>query len=373
MIRLAFFGVILLGGLIAFAGFYLVRGAEPTPTGTQQLAQPDPTPPPPAVAQAEKLYFLKGIDLDQGDIALVLFNLGPDPLIVRDIDVIRAAQGSVYVNMTDAAGQIAGQFTPATDATPTITAPPEDIIAQIYRDDTLVGTISCAISACGSFVDTPDINYAGLRTAAAPIQRIEDRFDTYADYLSTIGAIAADPDFMLLHARPQSGFPQSRNPATMHISFPTVIAPTSAPLDAVAHELLVSLALTAFLPDDASLRDVTITDLGNGVVGDGDSRTPVLAGGAPIPFPDVRYYSVTAWVDGAADLDQGALDTLANKTLDQYDYATDFAIFTQERLQSDCADCFWILVDGGSRDDVRVIQSQPESYDLDYFDLRDTP
>ncbi|AGI67274.1 hypothetical protein OAN307_c16010 [Octadecabacter antarcticus 307] len=373
MIRLAFLGVILLGGLIAFAGFYLVRGSEPTPMETQQLAQPNPTPPPPVVAEVEKLYFLQDIDLDQGDIALVLFNLGPAPLFVRDIDVIRAALGSAYVNMTDAVGQVAGQFTPATNATLTITAPPEDIIAQIYRNDTLVGTVSCAISACGSFVDTTDINYAGLRTAAAQIQRIEDRFDTHADYLSTIEAVAADPDFMLLHAHPQSGFPQSRDAAAMQISFPTVITPTSAPLDTVAHELLVSLALTAVLPDDANLRDVTITDLGNGVVGDGDSRTPVLAGGAPIPYPNVRYYSVTAWVDGAADLDQLALDTLTNQTLDQYDFAADFTIFTRERLQSACADCFWILVDGGSRDDVRVIQSQPESYELEYFDLRDTP
>jgi hypothetical protein len=375
MIRLAFLGVILLGGLIAFAGFYLVRGSETTLLDVPQLAQPDPTPTPPVVpivAEAERLYFLQGVDLDQGSIALVLFNLGSDPLIVRDIDVIKAAQDGAFVNMMGPDGQPTGQFIPATIAAPPEGAP-QVLIAQIYRDDGLIGTVSCVISACGSFADTPDINYAGLRATAAPIQRIADRFDSHADYLSTIDAIAADPFFMLLHARPQTDFPQPRNAASMQIQLPTVIAPTSAPLDAIAHEILVSSALRSVLPDGASLRDVTITDLGHGVVGDGDSRTPVLAGGAPIPYPDVRYYSATAWVDGAADLDQGALDTLTNQTLDQYDFETDFAIFARERLQSDCADCFWILVDGGSDDDARVIQSQPETYDLEYFDLRDTP
>jgi len=368
MIRMAFIFVLLLGGMIALGGFFLVRGSEILLVDAPQQEQTAPTQPAPIVTEAEKLYFLQGIDLDQGDVALVLFNLGPAPLIVRDIDVIKVAQDSAYVTMTGTEGQTLGQFTPATE-----TAPNEDNIAQIYRDDRLVGTASCATSACGSFADTPDINYADLRTASAPIQRIEDRFDTHADYLSTIDAIAADRDFMLLHARPQTNFPQPRDTASMQISFPTVIAPTSAPLDAVAHELLVSFALTSVLPDGASLRDVTITDLGNGVVGDGDSRTPVLAGGAPISYPDVRYYSVTAWVDGVADLDQSALNTLTNQTLDQFDFAADFAIFALERLQSNCADCFWILIEGGSSPRARVIQSQPESYALEYFDLRDTP
>jgi hypothetical protein len=368
MIRLAFLGVLLLGGLIALGGFFLVRGSETMLTDAPQQEQTAPIQPDPVVAEAEKLYFLQGIDLDQGTIALVLFNLGPSPLIVRDINVIKAAQDSAYVTMAGTDGQTLGRFTPAN-----ATAPTEDNIVQIYRDDVLVGTVSCAMSACGNFADTPDINYGDLRTASAPIQRIEDRFDTHADYLSTIDAIAVDPDFMLLHARPQTDFPQPRNAASMQISFPTVIAPASAPLDAVAHELLVSFALASVLPDGASLRDVTITDLGNGVVGDGDSRTPVLAGGAPISYPDVRYYSVTALVDGAADLDQSALNTLTNQTLDQYDFAADFAVFARERLQSNCADCFWILVDGGSSTRARVIQSQPESYDLEYFDLRDTP
>jgi hypothetical protein len=368
MIRLAFLGVLLLGGLIALGGFFLVRGSETMLTDAPQQEQTAPIQPAPLVAEAEKLYFLQGIDLDQGTIALVLFNLGPSPLIVRDINVIKAAQDSAYVTMAGTDGQTLGRFTPAN-----ATAPTEDNIVQIYRDDVLVGTVSCAMSACGNFADTPDIDYGDLRTASAPIQRIEDRFDTHADYLSTIDAIAVGPDFMLLHARPQTDFPQPRNAASMQISFPTVITPASAPLDAVAHELLVSFALASVLPDGASLSDVTITDLGNGVVGDGDSRTPVLAGGAPISYPDVRYYSVTALVDGAADLDQSALDTLTNQTLDQYDFAADFAVFARERLQSNCADCFWILVDGGSSTRARVIQSQPESYDLEYFDLRDTP
>jgi hypothetical protein len=126
MIRLAFLGVLLLGGLIALGGFFLVRGSETMLTDAPQQEQTAPIQPDPVVAEAEKLYFLQGIDLDQGTIALVLFNLGPDPLFVRDIDVIKAAQDSAYVTMTGTDGQTLGRFTLAN-----ATAPTEDNIVQI--------------------------------------------------------------------------------------------------------------------------------------------------------------------------------------------------------------------------------------------------
>ena len=368
MIRLAFIGVIFFGGLIAFGGFHLVRGFEKSSSDPLKPATPSTPHPPSIVAEVKNLYFLQDIDLDQGNIALVLFNLGPDPLFVRDINIIKAAQNKAYVSINAPNGQILGSFTPTTKAART-----EDIFAQVYRNDALVGTFSCVFLECSEFSNTPYINYGGLRTGATPIQIIEDHFDTYTDYLSTIYAITADPEFMLLHARPMTDFPELRTPASMQISFPTVIVPTSDPLDEVAHELLVSISLSAVLPDGASLRNITISQLGNGIVVDGDNHTPVLAGGAPISYPNALYYSVTAWIDGTASIDQKILDSLTNQTTDQYDFKTDFALFARDRLQSTCVDCFLILMNGGSRDDTYVIQSQAELYNLNYFDLRDTP
>jgi len=368
MIRLAFIGVLFFGGLIAFGGFHLVRGSDETLIVVPQQ-EPHSTPhPSSAAAEVKNLYFLQNIDLNQSDIALVLFNLGPDPLFVRDIDVIKAAQNSAYVSINAPDGQLLGKF-----SSPAVTTSTEDIVAQIYRNDELLGTISCDSSACGDYSDSIYVQYGGLLTAATPIQRIEDHFDIYSNYLSTIYAVAADPEFMLLHARPPTDFPELRTAASMQVGFPRVIAPTSDPLDEIAHELLVSFALSAVLPDGASLRDVTITNLGNGIVGDSDSRTPVLARGSQISYPDVLYYSVTAWIDGAASFDQSILDLLTNQTLDQYDFTTDFAVFARDQLQSSCVDCFWILMEGGSRNNTHMIQSQAELYNLEYFDLRDTP
>ena len=368
MIRLAFIGVLFFGGLIAFGGFHLVRGSDEILTIAPKQEALNAPHTSSIVVEVENLYFLQDIDLDQGDIALVLFNIGPDPLFVRDIDVIKAAQDNAYVSVNTPDGQILGKFTPAA-----IETSPKDIFAQIYRNDALLGTLSCDTSTCGDFSDTPYINYGGLRSAANPIQKIEDNFDIYANYLSTIKAVAADPEFMHLHARPLNNFPEPGTAASMQLRFPTVITPASNPLDEIAHELLVSFALSAVLPNGASLRDVTITNLGNGIVGDSDSRNPVLADGAQISYPDVLYYSVTAWIDGTASFEQKILDLLTDQTLDQYDFTTDFALFARDRLQSSCADCFWILIDGGSRDDTHVIQSRAELYNLEYFDLRDTP
>ncbi|MGJ8610192.1 MAG: hypothetical protein ACSHWY_03800 [Octadecabacter sp.] len=368
MIKISFLLVAMLGGLIAFGAFHLVRGSE---ADLVEIAEPtveNPTPELSPTPIVEKLFFLRGIDLEQGEIALVLFNVGDDTLIVRDQAALKAAQNTAYVNTTTTNGAAAGSLLLAI-----MGVPPEETVAQVYRDDKVIATVSCPTTACGSFADSPDIDYAGLLDAAQPIIRVSDHFDSYATYTSTIAAIETDPNFMLLHARPSERFPTPRAIASMEINFPTVIAPASSVFDKTAHEILISTALSSALPTGASITSINITDLGTGVVADNDSMTPILAGGAPIPYPDMRYFAVSAKVTGASILSSDALDSLSNQTRSQYDDTADFAQFIRDRLQNDCDDCFSVSVDGGLRDMARMASSNPESYYLDYFDLRDTP
>ncbi len=368
MIRLAFLLVVLLGGLIAFGAFYLVRGSE---ADLVEIAQPtfdNPTPDLPPTPIVEKLFFLRGIDLEDGEITLVLFNVDEDTLIVRDEVALKAAQETAYVNTTTTSGAEAGSILLSI-----MGVPPEETVAQIYRDDKIIATVSCPTTACGSFAESPDINYAGLLDVAKPIQRVSDEFDNHANYTATIAAIDADPDFMLLHARPSERFPAPPSTASMEINFPTAVAPASSDFDKSAHEILVTIALSSALPEGASVTEITINDLGTGVVADNDSLSPVLANGAPIPYPNMRFYSVSAKVTGASMLSADALDNLSRQTLSQHDYASDFSQFARERLQSDCDDCFAVLPSSEFRDTARVVSSNPEAYYLDYFDLRDTP
>lgn len=368
MIRLACLLVGLLGGLIAFGAFFLVRGSE---ADLVEIAEPtveNPTPELSPTPIVEKLYFLRGIDLEQGEIALVLFNVGQETLIVRDSAALKAAHDTAYVNTTTTDGAEAGSLFLSI-----MGVPPEETVAQVYRDDKVIATVSCPTTACGSFADSTDIDYAGLLDAAQPIQRVSDQFESYATYTSTIAAIESDPNFMLLHARPSGRFPIPPLTPTMDIDFPTVITSASSPLDQTAQQIVVSTALSSVLPEGATVTEIDITDLGSGVVADSDSRTPILAGGVPIPYPNTRYFAVSARITGASMLDSDALDELSSQTLSRYDYAADFAQFTRERLQNDCGDCFSVIIDGDFRDTARVVSSSPEAYYLDYFDLRDTP
>lgn len=375
MIRIAFLGVIAFAGLLAFGAFYLAKGSEgqPTEITTGTPDGPSPAEQAPATPEVEKLFFLRGIDFDIGDISLVLFqartsgDASESRLIIRDQDALRAAKDSAYVNTTNQTGEEAGSLLLDMIAEPT-----KETIAQIFRDDVLIASVTCPNATCGHFADSPDIDYAGLRDFAVPHLSVNDEFDDYDDYLSTIEAITRDPDYMLLDLRPVVDFPLPRRAAHLIVELPSV-ATDDVSYNAALHEALVQTAITPLLPDGASLDWVQITDLGPAVLADRDNNQPVLAGGAPIQFPGVQFQTVRARINGVTTLPTDVYDALTSATLRQIDLDTAVPAYVESALQAECLDCFVLKVDGDITTQARAFDWRNEAYYLNYYDLREAP
>lgn len=372
MIRLASFGVLLLGGLIAFGAFYLARGSEAeVPQAAAQPSSPASEAPTPEVTTtAERLFYLQDIAFDEGDITLVLFGDDPrtDITIIRDQAALQAAKDTAYVAAEATGGQAAGSFVLAL-----MGAPISETVAQIYRRDSLIASVTCINTACGSFVQNPDINHAGLLDHATPHQLIHDQFDDYATYMDTILAISENPDFMLLDQRPRDDFPAEPQVPSLTLALPTYAHPADTAFDAATHEALLQAAIASHLPDGASIERVNVTALGPSVIADSDNNQPVTAGGAPILFPDAHFYSMEAQITGITDLPADAYDQITAATVPAYDPMPAFAEFVTARLQTSCADCFVLKIDGPNLRAAERSDWQSEHYTLSYYDLREAP
>lgn len=371
MIRLAFLLVTLLGGLIAFGAFYLVRGdgSAPAPTETVQpeAVQPETPPAPVVVEEApDPLYFLQGIDLSSGVITLVLNPelTGDGAQVVVDQTALVASQDVVFVNETTANGGMVAMTASNT--------PPQSAFALIYRDDALISALTCTTAPCGEYA-AQDIDLTPLIAAAQPLVAIEDSFDHHDDYLATIDAIAYDPNYMLLDGRPDGVFPSPKQTPQMQLALPTLVFPADTSLDPNVTSALARSIVEPLLPEGATISDVVFTPADYGIAVDGDRGTPVLAGGAPIAFPAVKFMGATVHINGIATLDDSALASLSDQALQRTNYQDAFETFVRDRLQSDCVDCFSIKMNGDFYDDATVIQSTPENYRLDYYDLREAP
>lgn len=370
MIRLAFVAVLALAGLLAIGAFFLVRGTEGDVPQITITAPDVPTPQAPATPQMDKLYYLRDIAFDQGEVTVVLFGAGPDDgkVIVRDQAALLAAKDDVYVNAETTGGQAAGSFVLAL-----MGASPSETLVQIYRDDALIGAVNCTNTACGSFADNPDINHGDLRDHALPYRLINDTFDDHPTYLDTITAVAEDPDFMLLDRRPREGFPAPARTPYVVVELPTVIEPADIVFNTTAHETRVRDAITAMLPDGATLVSINITDMGRAVLADKDNNQPVTAGGQPIPFTGAQFFTVRARIDGVIGLSTENYDTLTQATMRDFDMDDLFAAFVTERLQTSCVDCYFLKVDGDFTGTARTYDWRGETYSLDYYDLREAP
>ena len=373
MIRMAFLGVILLACLLAFGAFYLAKGSEGQPTeitsGTPD--GPSPAAEAPATPEVEKLFFLRGINFDMGEITLVLFqaNAGENEsrLIIRDQAALLAAQDSAYVNTTTPTGEEAGSLLLDMIAEPT-----EETIAQIFRADVLIASVTCPNATCGHFADSPDINYAGLRNLAMPHLIVNDEFDSYDEYLATIEGITTDPNFMLLDLRPVVDFPLPRRAAHLIVDLPTV-ATDDVSFNPALHEALVQTAMTPLLPEGTSLDWVQVTDSGPAVLADKDNNQPVMAGGAPIEFPDVRFFTVRARINGVTTLPTEVYDALTAATLRQIDLDAAVPAYVARVLQTKCVDCFVLKVEGNITTQARAFDWRSEAYYLNHYDLREAP
>lgn len=368
MIRLAFLLVTLVGGLIAFGAFYLVRGDGKAPVETEvaQAEAPQIEPEPEDEATAEPFYFLQGIDFESGTVTLVLNDAltNQGPLVVMDQSALAAAQDLAFVNgTTDDGGAVELLAT---------TEPFQNAFATIYRKDTLIATLTCTTAPCGRFAaDTIDLG--PLTDMAQPLTRAQSYFDSYDEYLVSFEAINATTDYMFLDLRPEGPFPAEPQIARMELALPTLISAAGSTFDPNVASALARTIVEPLLPDGAQISEVVFVTTGQGLVADGDRGTPVLAGGAPIPFPDVQFTSATVHIEGAATLSNAALDDLSGQPLQRTDYQDAFEAFVSERLQSSCADCFNVKMNGDFFDDATIIASEPESYRLDYYDLREAP
>lgn len=371
MIRLAFLAVIGLAGLLAFGAFYVAKGSEgqPTEITTGTPDGPSPAAEAPATPEVEKLFFLRGIDFDMGEITLVLFQdeTDQDRLIIRDQMALRDAQDSAYVNTTTPTGEEAGALLLAMVAAPT-----EETIAQIFRDDVLIASVTCANTSCGIFADSPDIDYANLPEFVVPYQAISDEFDSYDDYLATIEAITTDANYMLLDQRPLVDFPLPRRAGHLIVELPNVIS-GDASFNPALHEALVETAIIPLLPDGAELVWVQITQQGPAILADKDNNQPVLVGGAPVAFPNTLFYTVRARIDGVTTLPTDVYSALTQATMRQSDIQTGFPDFVTSTLQTGCVDCYFLKVEGGYSSESRAFDWRNEAYYLNYYDLREAP
>lgn len=371
MIRLAFLGVLALAGLLAFGAFYLAKGTEGEPveitTGTPD--GPSPASEAPATPEVEKLFFLRGIDFTLGEITLVLSQAGPDQgrVIIREQAALIAAKDRAYVNTTTTTGEAAGSLLLTIMGTT-----PEETIAQIFRDDVLIASVTCPNTSCGHFAESSDIDYAGLVSAATPHQVINDTFENYDDYLATIQAVTEDPDYMLLDLRPNVDFPLPRKPGHLIVELPTV-ATDDATFNPALHDALVQAAIEPLLPDGASLEWVRLTDLGPGILSDKDNNQPVLVNGAPVTFPGTQFFAVRARIDGITTLPADVYVALTAATKRQTDYGAAFPDFVRANLETTCVDCYLLKVEGELTTEARPFDWRNESYYLNYYDLREAP
>lgn len=373
MIRLAFLAVLAIGGLIAFGAFFLARGAggndvpvaqtvseQDTPVVTTAPEAPDQTP----------LYFLTDVDLTQGTITVVLRDAVTDQgdLVVTDRDAIIAAQDTAFFNTTPSGGEVAGMVLMAM-----MGVPPETSVVQIYRDDALIAAVDCTSTTCGDMSTPPDMDLGPLLAASKPLVRAQSFADNYDDYLADLAAINGSPDYMFLDLQGDNATPQDRQTAKIELYLPTLVTPAGASVDPSITSALVRSVLEPSLPDGATVSGVTFEGTGKGLVADMDSGTPILAGGAQIPFPDVEFTNLRISIDGTAALSETVLQSLADQMPTPTDYSDSFAAFVRDRLQNPCGDCFRVKVNGDHYTQTTVTLSEPEAYRLDYYDLRDPP
>ncbi len=381
MIKTAYLAVLVLAGLLAFGLFSLVSNTggrapqEPAPasqtasqSAPQDETQEDGNTGEGAQQESERVFFLRDIDLDAGDITLLLFNAGEErtTVVVRDPEALRAAQDTAYINTHTTGGQALGSL-----ALGLMGAPPVDTIAEIYRDDVLIGSVSCTNTACGQHAETPDIDYAGLLEAAQPAAVIEDTFDSYLSYLATIEEVTEYPDFMFLNLR--GNIPVDRKRSEVIIALPSVILPDTEPLDEDAHKSRIEIAMAGRLPEGATLTEITFEPLGAAVIGDIDNNEAVLVEGAPVPFPDMRFFAVHARIQGTASLPPAFYDAITPATTLRSEVDDAFAVFVTDRMQTTCVDCFFLKVEGPYADVAQPESATVEAYYLSYYDLREAP
>ncbi len=372
MIRIASFLVFFIGAAFAFGAFYLARGSE---SDVPQIAQTPvaataPAPEVPETPEAEKLYYLREIDFDQGDITVIYNGVGPDgsSVIVRDQAALRAAKDQVYVNTETTAGQLAGSI-----ALSLAGANPEETVLQVFRRDSLIASVSCTNTACGSFADTPDVEHAGLLDNATPYQLVNDTFDDHGLYLETILAISENPNFMLLNQRPRNDFPANAITPKLTISLPTAVIQSAESFDRATFEANIRDAVNAQLPEGASIRVVDMQRLHPAYLADKDNGQFVTAGGQPIAFPDARFLPISVEISGIDTLSDAAYDAITAATLMEFDVDAQFEDFVTSRLQTTCVDCYFLKVDGPFYRSTRPTAQTSERYDLNYYDLREAP
>jgi len=368
MIKIASIVVFLMGAAIAFGAFYVVRGGggngEPAPIETvPTVPVVQAEPPAPAPVELDEYPYLAEVDFDLGDITVVFHGLGSatNPLIIRDQSALRAVKDQVHLSFEEGTIVWAASNTPPTDAI--------ESGLQIFRDETLISTVSCVAQDC----DLAMGDHADLADLATPYQLINDSFHDYDTYLATILAISEDPNFMVLDQRPATGYPAERIIPSITLALPTGIVQTAEPFDANAHEAHIRNVITPHLPEGASVEAVHMTSLFPAFVADKDNGEFVTARGQAIPFPGARFLPVTVDISGTDHLSADTFDAITKDTLLTLDVSEPFAEFVTTRLQNSCVDCFFLKTDGPYFQSARPTGQRVENYTLNYYDLREAP
>ena len=174
MIRLAFLGVFLLAGALAFGAFSLMRNSGgPAPIAVAvEAAEPVPEViPVEKPPEDERFYFLADQDLDVGQLALVLYraDASGNSVVVTDVDALKAAQETAYVNVKATGVELAGST-----LLTVMGVPPEQRIAALFRGDEMVLELRCGSTTCDDFTASEDSDFADLVGASQPLTRIHE-------------------------------------------------------------------------------------------------------------------------------------------------------------------------------------------------------
>jgi len=288
---------------------------------------------------------------------------------VTDRAALKAAQNSAFINTSSSDGDLTRAFELGISG-----APSQQRIAALYRDDELIMDLRCLSDTCAADLTDEDVDYAGLLDVSRPLERVEEHYDNYEDYLSALSFIASDSNFALLGLTPSSdtAHPVPQDTPTATIALPTIYSNAAQPLDAGTHSALLTALITEALPSGVTLTNLTITDHGPSIVVDADNGLPATRGGAEIAFPDVLFYTPAFTISGASDLPDDVMQSLTRDTTQRVAWDATAEGFLRG-LGLTCSDCHLLRIKGDSFDDATVITRDPELYSIAFYDLRDTP
>lgn len=147
-----------------------------------------------APAAPNDVYILRDLDLNDADYALILHPVitGDTARIIRDKDVLIAAQNSVYFTDKESFGQIIGMLALTIMGGEALVP-----VATVLRDGATIDNYDCHISFCqpdGNLIDGYTRDFSALEGLGTPVTFANDFYYDYDQYRAAHAEIVTNPD-----------------------------------------------------------------------------------------------------------------------------------------------------------------------------------